>query len=130
MLDANSPTFRQQFPNGAIVRDHLGRQVLGVVACNPETGEVITFDMGWIAKAWRKVLWAQDPYKLRRFRFGAEVIGGEILRRHGFWPAPLAIEPQQPAPPPGWDSWSSLADHVRLGCALRLKTITPSTPPP
>ena len=41
MLDANSPTFRQQYPNGAIVRDRLGHLVLGVVACDPETGEVV-----------------------------------------------------------------------------------------
>ena len=38
MLDANTPTFRQQYPNGAIVRDRLGRQLRGVVACAPETG--------------------------------------------------------------------------------------------
>ena len=106
MLDANSPTFRQQYPNGAIVRDRLGRQLRGVVACNPETGEVITCDMGWIAKAWFNALWVQDPFTytyLRRFdwlRIGPRllretVVNGEILRRHGFWPAPLTVEPCQ-----------------------------------
>ena len=38
MLDANSPTFQQQYPNGAIVRDRPGQLVRGVVACAPETG--------------------------------------------------------------------------------------------
>ena len=98
MLNANSPTFRQQYPNGAIVRDQLGRQVRYVVACNPETGEVITCEMGWIAMAWHKVLWPKDPSGLHRFRFAQgrfHVRGGEILRRHGFWPAPLTIEPRQ-----------------------------------
>lgn len=37
MLDANDPNFRQQYPNGAIVRDRLGRQLQGVEACDPET---------------------------------------------------------------------------------------------
>ena len=35
MLDANDPTFRQQYPSGAIVRDRLGRLLIGVLACNP-----------------------------------------------------------------------------------------------
>jgi hypothetical protein len=61
MLDAKDPTFQQQYPNGAIVRDRLGRQLRGVVACDPETGEVIRYDR-----------------KTRQ-------------ERHGFWPAPLSI---------------------------------------
>lgn len=67
MLDANSLTFRQQYPNGAIVRDRLGRLVLGVVACDPGTGEVIK---------------------------GTMTEGGRV-ETHEFWPAPLTIEPRQ-----------------------------------
>ena len=106
MLDANTPAFRERYPNGAIVYDRTGRQLRGVVACNPETGEVITCDMGWIAKAWLRVLWTKDPFshayrwRLGRLRFPSrlpryEVVSGEILRRHGFHPAPLTIEPCQ-----------------------------------
>jgi len=98
MLDGNDPAFQQQYPNGAVVRDRLGRQVRYVVACNPETGEVITCEMGWIAMAWHKVLWPQDPSRLHRFRFNYgrfQVTGGGILRRHGFWPAPLTVTPRQ-----------------------------------
>ena len=64
MLDANDPTFRQQYPNGAIVRDRLGRQLRGVLACDPETGEVIK---------------------------GTMTEGGRV-ETHEFHPAPLTIE--------------------------------------
>ena len=67
MLDANDPTFRQQYPNGAIVRDRLGQLVRGVVACDPETGEVVTSKM---TEAGRVDI-------------------------HQVWPAPLTIEPCQ-----------------------------------
>ena len=67
MLDANDPTFRQQYPNGAIVRDRLGELVRGVVACDPETGEVVTSKM---TEAGRVDI-------------------------HQVWPAPLTIEPCQ-----------------------------------
>ncbi len=68
MLDANSPTFRQRYPNGAIVRDRLGRELLGVVACDPDTGEVIK---------------------------GTMTEGGGRVETHERWPAPLTIEPCQ-----------------------------------
>ena len=67
MPDANSPTFRQQYPNGAIVRDRLGRQLRGVLACDPDTGKVIK---------------------------GAMTEGGRV-ETHEFHPAPLTIEPWQ-----------------------------------
>ena len=67
MLDANDPTFRQQYPNGAIVRDRLGELVRGVVACDPETGEVVTSKM---TEAGRVDI-------------------------HQVWPAPLTVEPCQ-----------------------------------
>jgi hypothetical protein len=110
MLDANNPAFREQYPNGATVYDRTGRRIGNVFACNPETGEVITCDMGWIAKAWLRVLWAKDPFshayrwRLGRLRFPSrlpryEVVSGEILRRHGFWPAPLTIRANTPPLP-------------------------------
>ena len=89
---------------GAKVYDVTGRRMRSVLACNPETGEVITCDTGWIAKAWMRVLWVQDPITytyLRRFDWlrirprllRETVVGGEIWRRHGFWPAPLRVVP-------------------------------------
>ncbi len=65
MLDANDPAFQQQYPNGATVYDRTGRRIANVIACNPETGEVITFD------------------------------SSQLTRACGFWPAPLTIEPCQ-----------------------------------
>jgi hypothetical protein len=67
MLDANTPTFRQQYPNGAIVRDRLGRLLRGVLACDPVTGEVIK---------------------------GTMTEGGRV-ETHEFHPAPLRVEPCQ-----------------------------------
>ena len=67
MIDANDPTFQQQYPNGAIVRDRLGRQLRGVVACDPVTGEVIK---------------------------GIMTEGGR-METHEFYPAPLTIKPCQ-----------------------------------
>lgn len=72
MLDANDPTFHQQYPNGAIVRDRPGRLVRGVVACDPETGVVIK---------------------------GTMTEGGRF-DIHQVWPAPLTIEPCQWQPAP------------------------------
>jgi hypothetical protein len=106
MIDANTPTFREQYPNGATVYDRTGRRISGVVACDPETGEVITHAVGWIAKVWFNALWVQDRFShtyLRRFDWLSigprllreTVVGGELLRRHGFWPAPLTIKPRQ-----------------------------------
>jgi len=132
MFDANTPALREQYPNGATVYDRTGREIANAIAYNPETGEVITHSVGWITRAWFNALWVQDPFSyayLRRFdwlRIGPRllketVVDGELLSRHGFWPAPLRVERKQIAPPPGWDSWASLADHARLKCALRVK---------
>ena len=67
MIDANDPAFQQQYPNGAIVRDRLGRQLRGVVACNPETGEVV-----------RSKMTEEGRVDIQQV-----------------WPAPLTIEPCQ-----------------------------------
>jgi len=55
----------ERYPNGASVYDQQGRHIRAVMACNLETGEVIRYDA-----------------KTRQ-------------ERHGFWPAPLTIEPRQ-----------------------------------
>jgi hypothetical protein len=107
MLDANTPAFRQQYPNGATVYDRTGRRIANVFACNPETGEAITLDTSGLTqallrlvqlnsrKAWRlrlqgaKVSWQAGSYGvLSKSNF-------QLLRRHGFWPAPLRIERKQ-----------------------------------
>jgi hypothetical protein len=77
----------ERYPNGASVRDRNGRYVPGVIACNPETGEVIQYDRTAITRAWARL---QMHLPLRQW-------WGEVgfLRRHGFWPAPLTIEPRQ-----------------------------------
>jgi hypothetical protein len=83
MLDANDPTFQQQHPNGAIVRDRLGRQLRGVMACDPETGEVIRHDKSRIVGAFLRMVRGREQH----WELPAE------FRRHGFHPAPLTIEP-------------------------------------
>ena len=85
MLDANDPTFRQQYPSGAIVRDRLGRQLRGVVACDPVTGEVIRHDQSRIVGAFLRMVRGRE----QNWGLPAE------FRRHGFYPAPLTIEPRQ-----------------------------------
>lgn len=101
MLDANDPAFRDQYPNWAKVYDVWGRELLHVKACNPETGEVITYAMGWIARALHGLLWTRDPRSFQviwRLRIGPSrswLIAGDhdLLTRHGFWPAPLRVVP-------------------------------------
>jgi hypothetical protein len=98
MLDANDLNFAARYPYGAIVRDRWGRRIPGVIACNPETGEVITYGMGWVAHAWHGFLWSGPKRGPLTWRFGQRLLpaGGRLLdRRHGFWPAPLAIEAKQ-----------------------------------
>jgi hypothetical protein len=95
MLDANDLNFAARYPYGAIVRDRWGRRIPGVIACNPETGEVITYGMGWVAHAWHGFLWSgpkRGPLTWRFYRRFLPAGGGYLDRRHGFWPAPLTIE--------------------------------------
>lgn len=102
MLDVNYPFH----PHGVIVRDRWGREILGVIACNPETGEVITnrhrppwFWFGGFP--WHPDS-RTDSYLflgVRRFRISRfRLLGREYLNLcHGFWPAPLTIEEREPA---------------------------------
>lgn len=104
MIDAHDPAFREQYPNWAKVYDARGRELRQVKACNPETGEVISYGMGWVARALHGLLWARDPRSFQiiwRPRISlpwagpspSGMIAGdhELLTRHGFWPAPLRV---------------------------------------
>lgn len=96
MLDASDPLLLDLCPNGVIVRDRLGRQLWNVVACNPETGEVITLAVLPVVAWWARVRWRVTRGD-RFWQVGGSlaVVGDELARRHGFWPAPLTIEPRQ-----------------------------------
>ena len=83
MIDASDPTFLQLYPNGAIVRDRLGRRLTGVEACCPETGEVISV-VGLDNKSPRG-----ERHEL------LPAVEGQLQRRRQFYPAPLTIEPRQ-----------------------------------
>lgn len=109
MLDANDPAFRKQYPNWAKVYDAWGRELRHVKACNPETGEVISYAMGWIVHAWYRLPVGKGPnglyyiWRLHRpcpwvTMSPSELIAGEheLLTRHGFWPAPLRVVANRP----------------------------------
>ena len=85
MLDANTPAFREQYPNGATVYDRTGRRISCVVAFNQETGEVIRHGKSRIVGAILRMARGRQ----QRWDLPAE------FRRHGFWPAPLTIKPRQ-----------------------------------
>ena len=74
MLNANDPEFSARYPYGAIVRDRWGRRIPVVIACDPETGEVISYDGTWLTGEW---LWLT-----RRLRIG-------VVTRHWYrWASP------------------------------------------
>jgi hypothetical protein len=107
MIDASDPTFFQLYPNGTIVYDRTGRRIDNVIACNPETGEVITYDTSGLTQALLRLVQLNSPKAWRLRLQGARLSWQEgsygvfnksdyqLLRRHGFWPAPLKIEPRQ-----------------------------------
>lgn len=96
MLDAIDPAFRERYSNGCIIRDRLGRQLLNVVACNPETGEVITYSVLPIVAWWIRARWRiSGSPRSWQVMLPASMHDAFLLRRHGFWPAPLTIEPRQ-----------------------------------
>ena len=72
----------EQYPNGASVRDRLGNELPGVVACDPETGEVISV-VGFDGK-----MPCGERHEL------LPVAEGQLQRRRQFHPAPLTIEPR------------------------------------
>ena len=77
---------------GAKVYDATGRRLLHVTACNPETGEVIRADDTWLTGAWIRALLAMRGNRPRYL--GKFTPPGELLTRHGFWPAPLMVVPK------------------------------------
>jgi hypothetical protein len=79
MLNANDPSFWEQYPNGVDTYDAWGRRIPFVVVSNPATGEVIRFesDGGGMAVA--------------------TDVAGCPWRRHGFHPAPLRVVARRPA---------------------------------
>ena len=91
MIDANSPAFQQQYPNGATVYDRTGRRIGNVFACNPVTGEVSAFDSSQLTRAWIRLV-----NRLPLQQWWRDV---SICKRHGFWPAPLTIRANPPPPP-------------------------------
>ncbi len=108
MYDANDPAFWEQFPYGAAVYDAWGRRIRNVIASNPETGEVIALDTSGLTqnllrivqlnspKAWRlRVQGARISWQEGSYGVFSKTSGGELLRRHGFWPAPLRVVPHQ-----------------------------------
>jgi hypothetical protein len=85
MLDARSVLALH--PQGLAVHDARGRQLHGVFACNPDTGEVIMVD-------WRPTLWQRLTRRLRRSPdWSWLAMSAGIPTRHGFWPAPLVVTP-------------------------------------
>lgn len=135
MLDANDPNFAARYPYGATVRDRWGRLIPGVMACNPETGEVITYGMGWVAHAWHGFLWSGPKRGPLTWRFGRRFLpagGGCLDRRHGFWPAPLAIEGKRgkqtvgaDAPGPSLDAAAKI-EQVYFAAAMAERRATHS----
>jgi hypothetical protein len=91
MLDSNAFPFRQQYPNGATVYDRTGRRIANVITCNPETGEVVSYDSSQLTRAWIRLV-SHLPLQ----RWWGDV---SICSRHGFWPAPLTVRPNMPPPP-------------------------------
>jgi hypothetical protein len=111
MLDATTPAFREQYPNGATVYDRTGRRISGVIQCNPETGEVISYDTSGLTQALLRLVQLNSPKAWRLRLRGARVSCQEgsygvfsksshqLLCRHGFWPAPLTVRANMPPPP-------------------------------
>ncbi len=80
---------------GACVCDRNGRIIPCVLRFDAETGEVIGVTLHWRMKAWDLL------NRITKGRFtgeGADWIlpSGAITGRHGFWPAPLTVVPNEP----------------------------------
>ena len=75
MLEAGTLSLRQQCPNGCLIYDARGRLLRMVLACNPETGEVIRYET------------------INNGKAIATNADGSPRKRHGFWPAPLRVVP-------------------------------------
>jgi hypothetical protein len=91
MLNANDPEFSARYPYGATVRDRWGRLIPGVIACDQETGEVISYDGTWLTGEWLRL----TVVTRHMFRWVSPFSG--FLQCHSFWPAPLTVEGKRPA---------------------------------
>lgn len=92
MLNANNPEFSARYPYGATVRDRWGRLIPRVIACDPETGEVISYDGTWLTGEWLRLTRRLRIGVVTRHVFRWASPSGGLLRRHGFWPALLTVE--------------------------------------
>ena len=84
MPDSTLRRYRE-FIGEFIVYDRTGRRIANVFACNPETGEAITFDSSQLTRAWIRLV-----NRLPLQQWWRDV---SACKRHGFWPAPLTVEP-------------------------------------
>jgi hypothetical protein len=66
-------------PQGCWVFDATGRRLNEVLACDPETGEVVRLDREWLCDPCESL--SREP-----------VLRDGIPAVHGFWPSPLTIE--------------------------------------
>lgn len=83
------------YPRGLWVFDATGRQLSHVMACDPETGEVIV----WSEGTYSPLDWIR--WRLRRVKPRLRwdwLYSGSIHMRHGFWPAPLRLVAKEPTP--------------------------------
>jgi hypothetical protein len=89
-------------PGECLVIDATGRRLANVFTCNPETGEVISYDMPWITRAWIRLLWTRVD---RRHPLRPLIQPGWtcLLTRHGFWPAPLRLVERRIEMPEHWN---------------------------
>jgi hypothetical protein len=81
MIDANTPAFRQQHPNGATVYDRTERRIGNVFACNPETGEVVTYPMDLDLSIIRR---DQNLYVMACNIFGADIVADAFITTYDY----------------------------------------------
>jgi hypothetical protein len=74
-------------PQGCWVFDATGRRLNEVLACDPETGEVVRLEPTVVPLQRFMMLFRRIP----RWEWTYSL---ELSRRHGFWPAPLHIVPK------------------------------------
>lgn len=77
------------YGRGARLFDATGRELRTVMACSPETGEVIRWDQSW---GWSPLAWLVSLLPRPRPTW-PWLYRIEAPKRHGFWPAPLRVVP-------------------------------------
>lgn len=80
-------------PTDGTVFDALGREIPWVAACNTVTGEVIRLDVS-LSPLLNCIRWTllRDAFSWLCITTNPE-IRYSVVKRHGFWPAPLRIVP-------------------------------------